>query len=480
MLRDMPASTVDLSGMVREHASGNFSPSGLVAVYQPGGAVEWEAWGRDGYEPRTPFRIASCTKSFTALALLVLRRAGALNLDDEACKHLPELTTEAPAGWPSLRLRHLLSMSGGLATDNPWGDRQEASSREQLAAWARGLRLIFPPGGGYEYSNLGYALLGEVITRVSGKGYTEFVREQILEPLGLSATAFAAGGLHGVAPSYHREPMLPGQPGGWTPQAQSGPGAFSPIGGLYASAQDLARWAGLFLERRVPEGVGFTAADLLEAQQPLNIIGAGPAEAPLHGVVANGYGYGLKVERYAEHGTLVSHAGGYPGFTAYMCWHQETGHVVVASSNGTHSAAPQLARKVMFELMAEAKPAPKRKEPWPETLAAVAAVDDLVRAACQEDPEALALRDAGAFAGNVELDFPIARRVAYLHQALVNLGALGAAEPPEFEQPCRARWRVPAENGRLELFVEMTPVAPYLVQTFSAVAVNGGAKLTLF
>lgn len=456
----------------------------MVAVARGGRIVQFEQWGPDGYAPGSQFRVASCTKSFTALALLVLRRAGKLNLDDEVSRHLPELNVVALEGWPALRVRHLLSMSGGLATDNPWGDRQESINRQQLGAWLQaGLRLIFAPGSAYEYSNLGYAILGELITRVSGQDYRQFVKAQILEPLGMSDTRFVDLELDHVVPSYHREPFLPGQGGGWTPHAQSGPGAFSPIGGLYSSALDLATWANTYLEMRVPTGVGFTAADLLEAQQPLTELGSSTAEAPLHGLVTTGYGYGLKVEEYAQHGKLVSHAGGYPGFTAYMCWHERSGYAVFASDNGTHSAAPQLARKAMLQLIAAHREPKKALAPWPETTAAVATLNEFVRAVAAGGAEWQEPRFAGLFAENVELDFPLARRVAYLRQALVGVGQLrplAAAVAPSCDRPCRAAWNLPAEFGRLELFVEVMPVAPYALQTFSVTAVDGGGRVKLF
>lgn len=480
----MPDDALDLKSLVVEHSSSNFSPSGMVAVARGGRVVQFEPWGQDGYAPDSQFRVASCTKSFTALALLVLRRAGKLNLDDELTRHLPELKVVAGEGWPALRVRHLLSMSGGLATDNPWGDRQESISRQQLVAWLQaGLRLIFPPGSAYEYSNLGYAILGELISRVSGQDYRQFVKTQILEPLGLSDTRFIDSELGRVVPSYHREVFLPGQQGGWAPHAQSGPGAFSPIGGLYSSAVDLAKWANTYLERQVPGGVGFAAADLLEAQQPLTALGSSGAEAPLHGMVTTGYGYGLKIEEYAQHGKLVSHAGGYPGFTAYMCWHERSGYAVFASGNGTHSAAPQLARKAMLQLIAANHESKKTLAPWPETTAAVAAIDEFVRAVAAGGAAWQEPRFDGLFAENVELDFPLARRVAYIRQALIGVGQLrptrtGAA--PDCDRPCRAAWNLPTELGRLELFVELMPVAPYALQTFSVVAVNGGERVKLF
>ncbi len=480
----------DIASAIEEYVASNHSPSGIVAVARGGEILGSQTWGDDGYGVTTPFRIASLTKSFTALALLILRREGLIELDDAVAKHLPELKIEAPADWPTLRIRHLVSMSAGLATDNPWGDRQESRSREELGAWlASGLRLVFPPGTSFEYSNLGYAFLGEVIARLARQDYRQFVRERIIDPLGLSDTRFAAYELDAVAQGYHREPPMPGQRGGWTPQVPSGPGAFSPIGGLYSSVRDLTAWAQLYLSREVPAGVGFTAADLLEAQQPLTDYYFGPAPAPLRGYLRQAYGYGLGIEKFTAHGTVVAHAGGYPGFTAYMCWHQESGYTVIASANGTHSAAPSPARSVLLPLVASSKIAAGgglaavKVDTWPETLAAVAEIESLVRDVRLLPAEELAARHAALFAENVELDFPLVRRIEYLEQALVSLGRLRNDDKPKApaaDRPSQARWTLKGEFGKLELHIEMAPVAPYRVQTFSAEIFSGAERTTLF
>lgn len=480
------AEPLDLAAQLESFVASNYSPSGIVAVAKDGEIVAIHTWGEDDYDVTTPFRVASLTKSFTALALLILRREGQLTLDDAVAAHLPELSVEAPDDWPTLRVRHLLSMAAGLATDNPWGDRQESLSREGLSAMlASGLRLVFPPGSAFEYSNLGYAILGEIITRLSGVDYREFVRERILDPLGLHDTRFAADELAGrAAPGFHREPALPGQPSGWRRQPASGPGAFSSIGGLYSSVRDLVAWAHLYVTREVPAGATFTAADLREAQQPLNVWSAAQAPSPLGGLVRQSYGYGLGIEAFSNHGTLVGHAGGYPGHTAYMCWHLETGYAVIASANGTNSAAPYPARQVLLPLIATAERRSRDTlEPWPETVTAARRIEELVRAVPGSDPAALAERYADLFAENVEPDFPVVRRIEYLQQALVSLGELRAVETPSSPRtprPSRAEWSLPTAYGRLELYIELAPVAPYGVQTFTATLKNGHTSIELF
>ena len=120
---------------------------------------------------------------------------------------------------------------------------------------------------------------------------------------------------------------------------------------------------------------------------------------------------------------------------------------------------------------------------WRLTRWTVARLDELVRDAVSGDATEVAARYADVFAENVELDVPLARRVEYLKQGLVNLGALRpAAEPltPKTPRPSVASWTVHAEYGRLELYIELAPVAPFGVQTFSAEIKNGQSRIELF
>ncbi|MES1161169.1 MAG: serine hydrolase domain-containing protein, partial [Bacteroidota bacterium] len=140
---------------------------------------------------RSLFRIASMTKSFTALAILKLRDEGRLSLEDPVYRYIPEiqkmpaLTADAPA----ITIRHLLSHSAGFPEDNPWGDRQLADSDDDLIQLIeKGISFSNVPGINYEYSNLGFALLGKIITKVSGKPYQQYITENILTPLGMSHT----------------------------------------------------------------------------------------------------------------------------------------------------------------------------------------------------------------------------------------------------------------------------------------------------
>ncbi len=161
-------------------------------------------------DERTIFRIASMSKSFTASAVLLLRDVGALAPDDPAAKYVPELAdwtlgTEdtgradtgladtGPADTGQLTVRHLLTMTAGFPTDDPWGDRQQGLPiGEFRSLLAHGVRFNWAPGTRFEYSNLGYAILGLIITAASGVPYDEFIRTRLLAPLGMGRTGFTA------------------------------------------------------------------------------------------------------------------------------------------------------------------------------------------------------------------------------------------------------------------------------------------------
>jgi len=135
----------------------------------------------------TVFRIASMTKSFTAAAVLALRDDGALALEDLAADFVPELREISPAtaDSPGISIRHLLTMTAGFPTDDPWGDRQQGLPSGEFARFlAGGVRFAWAPGTRFEYANLGYAILGRVIAAASGAGYPDFVRSRLLRPLG--------------------------------------------------------------------------------------------------------------------------------------------------------------------------------------------------------------------------------------------------------------------------------------------------------
>ena len=141
-------------------------------------------------------------------------------------------------------------MTAGFPTDDPWGDRQQGLPLQDFAHFlAGGVSFNCAPGTRFEYSNLGYAILGRVITAVTGMAYPDFVRHRLLKPLGMTRTGYEAeefevpqqaAGPAGVARGYRRSP------GGWSEVAFDPAGAFAPMGGVFSCVRDLTRWVAGF------------------------------------------------------------------------------------------------------------------------------------------------------------------------------------------------------------------------------------------
>ena len=192
----------------------------------------------------TVFRIASMTKSFTAATVLLLRDEGALRLDDPLTDVLPWAATIGAPDGPPITIRDLLTMGSGLATDDPWGDRQESLPAPEFDAMvAAGLSFCRPARMAFEYSNTGYALLGRVIEEITGMGYAEAVRARVLAPLGMTDTGYDPR----VVPDGRRATGYRIASDG-TPVAEPlvTPGAYSAMGGLLSTVRDLAAWVGGF------------------------------------------------------------------------------------------------------------------------------------------------------------------------------------------------------------------------------------------
>ena len=202
-----------------------------------------ERWlGGPAPDADTVFRIASMTKSFTAAAVLALRDDGALALDDPAQDYVAELAGMRPATADSrpVSIRQLLTMTAGFPTDDPWGDRQQGTPLADFVQFlAGGISFAWAPGTRFEYSNLGYAILGLVITAASGRAYPDFVADRLLGPLGLSRTGFEAAEFSpaGLARGYRRGAD------GWSEQELAACGAFASMGGIFSCISDLADMA---------------------------------------------------------------------------------------------------------------------------------------------------------------------------------------------------------------------------------------------
>lgn len=420
------------------------------------------------------FRIASMTKSFTAATILSLRDEGRLGLDDPIVDHVPEMAgVRLPTlDSPPITIRHLLTMTAGLPTDDPWGDRQQGLDLDEFRRLlAGGLSFVWAPGTRFEYSNTGYGILGRLITNVTGREYRHVVRERILDPLGMTSTDFDADRV----PEERQARGYVWRNGRYLDEPIDGYGALASMGGIFSTVEDLARWVSGFIDATQPRddpegGHPLRRATRREMQQPMVPIDIAvthrTADATTD-VEVMAYGFGLFTIDDVRFGRVVSHSGGYPGFGSNMRWHPASGLGVIALTNHRYGPATPLARDLLAALLAaEAAPA-RRVRPERRTEAARDAVERLL--ASWDDELAMDL-----FAMNVELDEPVLDRKIAIANLRDRHGALRRdfTERELSRTPFHLQWWLSGERGgRVRVEITLSPEASPRIQTFSVTSV---------
>ena len=195
--------------------------------------------------PSTLYRIASITKLFTATAIMQLRDAGKLQLDDPVVKHLPWFQIKEPQpDSPPITIRELLTHTSGLARELPipyWNDLK-FPSREEMMRLIPEQPAVFPPETKYKYSNLALAIAGEVVAAVSGEPWSKYIQDHIVAPLGMKSTlVIPTPNAPGLAIGYRKR--VPGQPR--EPEDFIDCGALAPSASMASSVEDLARFVSL-------------------------------------------------------------------------------------------------------------------------------------------------------------------------------------------------------------------------------------------
>ncbi|CAN5459508.1 serine hydrolase domain-containing protein [soil metagenome] len=380
---------------------------GIVAgIVQGGRLVHVTALGLadiDAGRPTTPvtaFRIASMTKSVTALAILSLRDRGRLALDAPLTQYVPQFAAVPPATTdsPPVTVRHLLSHVAGFVTDDPWGDRMLGMTPAALdALMATGKLFARAPGLAFEYSNLGYALLGRVLTNVGGEPYQAFVQRTVLQPLGMTRTTFDAF-------EAARDDFAWGHrfdEGKWSRERLEPDGEVGAMGGLATTAADYARYVAFLLDAWPARDDPDTGPVRRSTVREMSLFHAPPflpdavdGRAP----AASAYGYGLVNSADAKTGRRVHHSGGLPGYGSHMLLLPESGIGIFAFGNRTYAPMSRITLAVAETFHALQPPrAPAAPSPWLKR--AVEAIVQAYAAGRIEVAEAV-------FADNLLLDMP--------------------------------------------------------------------------
>lgn len=311
-----------LDAVVRRAQRMQEIPALVAGVCSAGGAPRVAAAGWAAVETRrvvsgpTQFRIGSITKTFTAAVVVHLAVQGQVDLEEPVETYL----TGVDLGRP--RLRHLLAHCGGVQREVPgpmWSTMQGPDGAELLGA-LREARPVDRPGARWHYSNLGYALLGQVIEAVTGRSAHAVINVQLLVPLGLSATTWeprddAAVGYRRdpYQDAVHVEPVMD--------QRAVGVG-----GQLWSTAEDMLTW-GDALAGGAPQ---ILPEPVVESMHTLQVMTDTRTWT-------SGWGLGLILTRHGDR-VLAGHTGAMPGFAASLSIDRATREVTVALANLTRGA----------------------------------------------------------------------------------------------------------------------------------------------
>ena len=446
------------------------APGLVYGIVADGRLVHVKALGLQELEAKRPvtpdsrFRIASMSKAFTALAILKLRDEGKLELDEPVERYVPELR-----GWRyptadarKIRVRDLLTHIGGFVEDNPWGDRQQPLPEAEFTAMLKaGVPFSRAPGLGFEYSNFGYALLGRIVSNVSGEPYQRYIGRNFFAPLGMRATGYDIA----KSPPAERSIGYRWQDGRWVREPDMADGTFGAMGGVETTANDYAKWVSFLLSawpaRDGAEAGPVRRATVREIVEGVNMASGAMRSAAYGGAQcrqATAYGMGWRVIDDCDLGRVVTHTGGYPGYGSVVILLPDKGIGVFAFTNRTYNSASAAAWRAALALEDAGA---LRERPVPVS-------DGLAKA--YEAARAIWRRGevTGApLAMNFLLDRDAERWKAELARLRAEVGECAAEEPIAPISAMEGFFTWTCETGRIRGRVQRAPTPEVSIQALS-------------
>jgi CubicO group peptidase (beta-lactamase class C family) len=436
--------------------------SGNTLIYAGGIGVQ-ETRTKLPVTAASVFRIASMTKSFTAMAILKLRDEGKLDLDDPVEKYVPEISnTKLPAGSKPITIRNLLTHTAGFPEDNPWADRQlDMTDAELLAFVSRGISMAYVPGQNFEYSNLGYALLGQIINLVSKQSYEKYVTNNILIPLNMYHTYWE----YSKVPSdelIQGYSLIDGQ---WSPEELLHSGAFSCTGGILTSVEDFSKYMILHLsawpadDRKSNGPVANSTVREMHSQGNITRLrrrrDKGKPDCP----TITSYNDGLSWSKNCSGKILIQHSGGLPGFGSNWAFMPEYDIAVVSLTNLTYKAPDLLNARVLDTLITIAGLEPRAMHTSPILRQRQHQLLNVL-------PEWSDTAGTDTFSGNFFKDYFIEDLRAEsqsLYRKVGKIIAIGEMIPVN---QLRGYFTITGERGKLDIWFTLSPENPALIQEF--------------
>lgn len=459
-IEKIKSSAPELQKLIEEHAKAKNIPGIAYGIVVDNELVLSSATGFMNLEnntlatPISSFRIASMTKSFTAMAIMKLRDEGKLQLNDAVSKYIPEmanleyLTQDAPI----IDIENLLLMTAGFPEDNPWGDRQLHESDEMLIDLI-GDGVSFSNSSSYkfEYSNTGYALLGNIISRVSGVSYQDYISMNILKPLGMEHTYWEYDNVpkKQLVLGYRWEEEQ------WKLEPLLHDGAYGAMGGLITSIEDFSKYVSFHLSAWPPRSDQETGpvkrSSLREMQTP-QYAELNANAKDFNGETCasiGGYGFGLGSVTSCNDIKRVGHGGALPGFGSDYRFYPEYGVGIMAFCNLTYTGAyPRIdIEKLLFNTL-DLQP---RQLPVSDIL--MKRQKQILELIQNWNPEL----EANILAENFYMDKSRNLRISGIQEILNKAGDIQTISEVEPNNQLRGSFKIQAENGVINMFFTLTP-----------------------
>lgn len=318
--------------------------SGVILVAENGNALYHKAFGYRNFaekmllEKNDIFELASVSKQFTAMVIMMLHEEGKLNYDDLIEKYVPGLP------YPGITIRHLLNHTSGLpdyqaVMDEHWDKSEVAGNDDNIAYLIKyHPERRFAPGEKYEYSNTGYMLLATIAEKASGKDFIELSRQRIFMPLDMTHTDIRT-----------KEDKLKLKKMAWghlyVPEKEAYIHADSFLGFNYAI------WLG---NRKGPGRVTGSASDLLKWDQALyteslikkETLGEAFAPARLNDGTFSQYGFGWNVGQHPQLGKKVYHMGDNPGYKSIIIRYPDSHKTLILLCNNAHEKYDDMVKQI--------------------------------------------------------------------------------------------------------------------------------------
>ena len=301
-------------------------------------------------DPQTNFRLASCSKQFTAMSIMLLARDGKLRYDQK----LTEVFPEFPAYGNAITIRHLLNHTSGLpdyedlmATEDQrkgaliWSEARQIQDAEVLQLLEQATAGKFAPDTQWSYSNSGYVLLGLVVAKISGQPFAQFLRDRIFTPLRMTQTVAYEKGKNSAAQRAYGHSK---EEAGWKETDQSSTSATLGDGGIYSSLADLAKW-----DQALAQHTLLTEAEMQPALAAATLVNSAQPQWPANSDRPAGspvaYGFGWFLDPYRDHQRMW-HYGDTVGFHTYIARFPADKLTVIVLCNRTDLDPESLALKV--------------------------------------------------------------------------------------------------------------------------------------